>query len=83
MSRDRRPYSRDYDYRREGKVTVRRTGNRYTGSTITQREADTINRCISKILKIAQRDNLYAGDQFLLESAANVLSNALEQAGRA
>ena len=37
----------------------RRTGNQYTGAnSITQREADTINRCMVKVMKIASRENL-------------------------
>jgi hypothetical protein len=75
--------SEPFPYIRDGKWVTRRTGNRYTGSTITQREADTINRCIAKISKIAERENLHAGDRFLLESGVRALEYALKEAGRA
>ena len=78
-----KPVSETFPYIRDGQWSKRRTGNRYTGSTITGREADTINRCISKILKIANRDNLFRGDRVSLVNAAKMLEQALKDAGRA
>ena len=79
----RAPTSETFPYIRDGQWSTRRTGNRYTGSTITGREADTISRCISKISKIANRDNMYRGDRATLIEAVKLLEQALKESGRA
>jgi len=37
--------------------------NRYTGSTLTQREVETIERCIAKLNKIYRRRYLRGNEQ--------------------
>ena len=55
--------------------------NQYTGAAgITQREADTLKRCIKKIEKIANKKNLWASDRRrLLESSQKIMYLLIER----
>lgn len=68
----------------EGKVpwTNKQVRNRYSSAGITEREADTIKRCMKKLRKISRKKNLYVGHQRrLLESVAH-LQELLEKTDR-
>ena len=60
----------------------RRTRNQHDVPRITQREADTIRRCIEKIMKIANRNNLSRTDRSNLHRIVSLLFEALDDAGR-
>ena len=58
--------------------------NRYTGASgITQREADTIKRCMDKLLKIGGKKSLYVGHQRRIEKAVEQMAEILVEADRA
>lgn len=57
--------------------------NRYTGAAgITQREADTILRCMKKIRKIAAKKNLDIRSVRILQIHANGLEDVLRRNDR-
>ena len=65
-----------------GYFSEKQTRNRYSSAGITQREADTISRSISKLTKISQKKNLYVMYERDLLKAAQILIELLEKSQR-
>lgn len=62
-----------------------RRGNRYTQPMMTQREADTINRCVAKLstlLKQFDRRGVYIVRQQELMKAIAVLQKSVRESNR-
>ena len=63
---------------------VKQVRNQHTGSAgITQREADTIKRCMDKLLKIGSKKNLYVRHKVRIEESVKQLAKVLVEAERA
>ena len=65
-----------------GYFSEKQARNRYSSAGITQREADTIQRSISKLTKISKKKSLYIGYEKDLLKAAQILTELLEKAQR-
>ena len=63
--------------------TMKQKRNQHTGASgITQREADTIKRCMDKLLKIGGKKNLYVRHQWRIERSVEQLAQLLVEADR-
>ena len=64
-------------------MVERRTGNRYTGSTLlTDREAIRIAKIVQTLEKLANKQSRYIGEVRELRYAARTLRNVIEDADR-
>ena len=66
-------------------MTKRRYGNRYTGSHMTQREADTITGCYHKLMKVRDamdKRGVWLRVRLDLDNTLAAMVDALKNGGR-
>lgn len=56
--------------------------NQYSSAGITQREADTIQRCMDKLSNISEKNNLYVRYRLRIKKALEELEQLLVEADR-